>query len=485
MISIFQLPTIGGLAKLITETRLEDRVARVPPLFTRKQGDKIPLSIAQEKLWSLSRFRPDLPLFNIATAIRFRGNLNIDALIQSINQMIGRHESLRTTFAIEDGKAFQRVHPPFQFDVSVFDLANLCGEEQIETSTELATHEANRPFDIAREPMIRGRLLRYGKEDHVLLWTMNHMMFDWWSMAVLLQEASLLYEALCADGHPQLPYMTFQFADYAVWQRKCLQDHIWDSHLAYWKKKLGHNITPLLQYGTERNTSSGPSFITSTRSMKLPEILCRDIRSFNIRERSTLFITLLTAFKALLHNYTAQEDIRVGTLVANRNLKGTQNLIGLLVNTLILRTNLSLNTTFRELLKRVRETATEAYMFQHLPFELIVETLERENAVDRASLIQVMFLLQNEQIETVRISNLDISWFEPNNKLRSYMHNPTTFDLICSITERKNEVSVALEYKINLFGSAVIDIILNDYLILLEKVIANPEAPLSALNIHQ
>ncbi|MBV9772574.1 MAG: amino acid adenylation domain-containing protein, partial [Gemmatimonadetes bacterium] len=387
--ALFEAPTVSSLAGRIEALRSADTAA-APPLERGERTGPLPLSFAQQRLWVVDRLDPGSPAYNLPSALRLRGALDAGALRASLGALVARHETLRTTFAEHDGIPVQVIHPPALLALSLLDLHD--APDPAAEAERLAAEEALRPFDLAQGPLLRATLLRLGEEDHVLLVTMHHIVSDGWSMEVLVREVSTSYAAFRCGEEPHLPELPIQYADFALWQRASLQGEVLDAQLGYWKAKLA-GAPPLLELPTDHPREPGQSPRAVHHPFRLSAELSTHLRSLSRREGATLFMTLLSAWQALLSQYSGQEDVVVGSPIAGRTRQETEGLIGFFVNLLPLRGDLSGDPTWAELLGRVRETALEAYEHQALPFERLVEELGVERSLTHAPLFQNAFAL--------------------------------------------------------------------------------------------
>ncbi|PYS76002.1 MAG: hypothetical protein DMF66_17110, partial [Acidobacteria bacterium] len=316
---------------------IEEKRALLAGLLKKVSGSRtLPLSFAQQRLWFLNRLEPDSIAYNISTGVRLRGPLNLPALEQSFNQIIRRHETLRTTFALADGRPAQVVAPELKITLAVEELRHLEEGGRDAEALRLATAEARRPFDLTRGPLLRARLLRLGEEEYIAVLVMHHIVSDEWSRGVFIRELATLYEACSAARPATLPELPIQYGDYAVWQKERLQGESMERQLSYWKKQLAD--LPPLELPTDRARPPRQSFRGAARVFELPEGLNEKLRALGQRQNVTLFMTLLGAWQALLYRYTGQREIVVGTPIANRQRVELENLIGFFVNTLVLRT---------------------------------------------------------------------------------------------------------------------------------------------------
>ena len=337
----------------------------------------------------------------------------------------------------------------------------------------LAAEEFRRPFDLAHGPLLRVNLLRLGDKEHILLLTLHHIISDGWSMGILVQEMATLYEAFSHGTVPSLPELPIQYADFAEWQREWLQGEVLESQISYWKEQLGGNL-PIVELPTDHPRPAVQTYRGKRKSRVLRKTLHEALKALSQREGVTLFMTLLAAFQTLLHRYTGQDDIIVGSATANRNRLEIEGLIGFFVNTLVLRTDLSGNPTFRELLKRVREVALGAYAHQDLPFDKLVEELQVPRDLSYNPLFQVMFVLQNAPMEPLQLSGLTLSPLEAET-------DTAKFDLTLELTEGPEGLTSSIEYNTDLFDSDTIERMVGHFQTLLQGIVANPDARLSEL----
>ncbi len=444
------------------------------PLGIAKPGDRgsAPLSFAQERLWFLDRWNPGEAVYNIPIVLRMAGELNVAALQQSLEEILRRHEALRTTFAEENGRALQRLTPETRLELEFISLENLPEKGRRAEAQRRIVEESRRPFDLSRGPLFRGTLLRLGAREHVLVLAMHHIVTDGWSLGVLYREFAALYEAfLRGDGSP-LPPLPIQYADYALWQRQWLQGEVLEKQLTYWKGQL--EGLPVLELPTDRPRPPMQSYRGKRRSFTLPAPLVQSLRELSRREGVTLFMTLLAAFQTLLCRYSGQEDIAVGSPIANRNREELEGLIGFFVNTLVMRTKLDGNPTFRELLGRVKEVALGAYAHQEVPFEKLVEELKPERDTSRNPLFQVMLVLQNAMDQDLKLSGLDVH--------RSYGDIGTAmFDLMLEVEESPEGLATIYEYNTDLYDDATIERMSGHFQVMLEGIVAAPGTRISDL----
>jgi hypothetical protein len=441
----------------------------------RAGATETPLSFAQQRLWFLDQLIPDSSLYNVPLAARLQGHLNLSALEQSLNEIVRRHEVLRTTFRAVAGEPVQAITPTLHLSLPVIDLEKLPAAQRDAAVRRLADAEAQRTFDLANDDVMRAQVLRLGTEDHIALLTIHHISSDGWSMGVLVKELAALYHAYSHGLPPPLDELPIQYADYAAWQRDWIRGAVFETQLAYWKQQFT-TPPPLLNLPFDRPRSLVSSHRGAMQVLKLSAALSKSLSGLSQQQGVTLFMTLLAAFQALLARYTRQEDIAIGSPVAGRNRAELEGLIGFFVNTLVMRTDLGGNPSFIELLQRVREVALAAYAHQDLPFERLVEELQPEREASTNPLFQVMVVLQNAPAETLDVSGL---------KLTMLANEWVTakFDLTLFLEETGDGLSVALEYSTELFDADTIARMLGHYQTLLESIVANPERRLYDLEL--
>ena len=471
--SLFETPTVRDLAGYV-EAALRDRTGeQSPPIVHVSRETNLPLSFAQQRLWFLHELEPTSSFYNIPVAVRLRGRLQIDAMQRTLNEIVRRHESLRTSFPTLDAQPVQSIAPALALDLPLIDLSTLREDEREREAQRCATEEARAPFNLATGPLVRANLVRLGAEDHVLLVTMHHIVSDGWSMGVLIREVGALYRAFIDNEPSPLPELPVQYADFAVWQRRWLAGEVFETHLRYWRRQLGGEL-PVLKLPTDKPRPDVQSFRGSSESLQLPMPLVEELNLLSKREGVTFFMLLLATFKALLSRYTEQPDIVIGSPIANRNRVELEGLIGFFVNTLTLRTDLSDNPTFRELVRRVRTVALEAYAHQDMPFEQLVEQMQPERTMSRNPLFQVMFQMENTPKDDLPLPGLVLSPVEVERVT-------TQFDLSFDVMENDEGLMVVAEYSTDLFNKTTISSMLRRWQILLEGVVTNPDTRLDEL----
>ena len=428
----------------------------------------LPLSFAQQRLWFLAQMQPNSSVYNIPVAYCLMGVLKIATLEQSLNEILHRHESLRTRFITVDGQPSQAITPSIiTLTLPIIDLYEHPETEKKRITQQIVVEEAQQPFDLTEDLLFRVKLLRLAKEEYVLLLNMHHIVSDGWSLDVFFSELTTLYTAYSNSEFSPLPELPIQYADFAHWQREWLQGEVLESQLNYWKQQLG-GILPILELPINYPRPPVQTYQGGYQYLELTKDLIEALKALSQEEGVTLFMTLLATFQTLLSRYSGQEDIIVGTPIAGRNQVKTDRLIGLFVNTLVMRTDLSGKPSFRQLLAQVREVALGAYAHQNLPFEKLVEKLQPERNLSRSPLFQVMFAFQNTPGQPWELPGLTITPLE--------VHSGTSkFDLTLDLKETSEGIKGGIEYNTDLFDSATITRMVGHFQTLLKGIVANPD----------
>lgn len=471
-----RLAALSPEQRALFELQLQKKGLSVPQtsiIPKRKPTETVPLSFAQQRLWFLDQFEPDSAFYNLAAAFRLDGHLNHVVLEQALNEIVHRHEIWRTTFSTREGKPVQTIHSACSIALPVIDLQNLPAAEQAQQVEQLATAAAQKPFNLAEKPLVRVTLLQLAETQHILLFTMHHIVSDGWSKGVLIREIAALYAAFSQGRPSPLSELPIQYADFALWQQQWLQGTVLESQLTYWKQQL-QNAPPLLALPTDRPRPHAQTFRGATQSRLLPNALTHALKDLSLQKNVTLFMTLLAAFQTLLYRYTGQTDILVGSPIANRNRAELEGLIGFFVNTLVLRTDLSGNPPFGELLNRVRDTTLGAYAHEDLPFEKLVDELQPERNLSYMPLFQVMFQLQNLPPAAPELSGLTLTSLDIDK-------GTTQCDLSFDMVEVDGTLQASVEYCTDLFDATTIVRMLGHFQTLLEGIVANPDQSLANL----
>ncbi|MCP4663291.1 MAG: amino acid adenylation domain-containing protein [bacterium] len=452
---------------------LPDESAQTFPIVPVPRDGELPPSFSQLREWFLDQLEPGNPAYHIPAALRLRGSLEPAQLVASVNEIVRRHESLRTRFPAADGQPVQVIVPRIEVTMPLVDLGALAPERRETAAEGLAIVEALRSFDLVRGPLVRISLLRLGPRDHVVCLTMHHIVSDGWSMGILIREMLELYAAF-REGRPSpLPELAVQYADFAVAQHNFLQGETLERMVSYWQERLG-DPPPVLELHADRPRSGWVAAGSATWPLLLDAAFTRRIKSLSQRHGTSLFMTMLGAFKALLRRYTGQEDLCVGTFIAGRNRPEIEPLIGFFINTLALRTDLRGDPSVEELLRRVQKVTVGAYDHQDLPFERLLDALRIERSLSHTPLFQVMLVLQNLPRATVELEGLSFSPFG-SAKAQS------NFELSLWLSEAGDGLDGYLEYNPQLFDTTTIRRLSRHFLTLLEEVLAAPEQTISTL----
>ena len=447
--------------------------AEVQSIPRRNSAEPAPLSFAQQRLWFLDQLEPGSVTYNIPGATRLRGHFDFSVLAATLNEVVRRHEVLRTTFETVAGRPVQVVAPAHAIALPVIDLSALPEPEK--EARRVVQADALQPFDLARGPMLRAAVLKLAEEDHVVLLTMHHIVSDGWSVGVLMREIATLFVAF-SNGQPSpLPELPIQYADYAAWQREWLTADVVETQLTYWRRQLGGTL-PVLELPADRPRPAALTHRGASQGHLLSPELSEQLKAMSRKEGVTLFMLLLAAFKTLLFRYSGQEDIIVGSPIAGRSSVETEKLIGFFVNALVLRSDLSSNLTFRALLQHVREVVLQAHQHQHIPFEKLVDELHIERSLSHTPLFQVAFTVQNAEPEGVQPSGLTLSGFSSGSQ-------SAKFDLTLDAVSSAQNIALSLEYSTDLFDVTTIRRMLSHFENLLQSIVAQPDSALCDLPI--
>jgi amino acid adenylation domain-containing protein len=486
--AIFEAPTVAMLAARVIGQASARSAAKPAELEQHRQrsgeagttriarrggSGPTPLSFAQQRLWFLEQLYPGIPLHNISHLMRLSGALDVVALQRTLDAIAARHEALRTTIAAMHGTPMQVVTAASRVPMDFTDLRGVPESEREAEARRLVEAETRRPFDLARGPVFRSMLLRLGSEEHLLLLAMHHIVSDGWSMGLLSRELTVLYEAFTTGAPAGLPELPIQYADYALWQRERLRGERLERELAYWRKQL-QGAPAVIDLPTDRPRPPVRSSRGARESILLPPELAQQLRALSRREGVTLFATVLAAFQALLGRYTGQDDIVVGSPIAGRTRAELEGLIGCFVNTLALRTDLSGDPTFRELLQRVRGVTLGAYANPDIPFEQLVEELHPQRDMSRTPIFQVALAMQNTPRHRLELRGLTLR-SEPTDS------GTAKFDLTLFVTELEDGLRAEMEYSTDLFNAGTIVRLLGHFRVLLDGVVADPDRRLAEL----
>ncbi|HSU13784.1 non-ribosomal peptide synthetase, partial [Longimicrobium sp.] len=465
--AVFEAPTLAELAGRVEALMAEAAAdAAAPPLVpVPRDGSPLPLSFAQQRLWFIEQLEPGSTAYHMPSALRLRGPLDARVLERALGEVVCRHEALRTTFGESEGVPFQVVHPTGTARLEVTDLSSLAAEEREAEALRLAGEEAQRLFDLRRGPLLRTRLLRLAEDDHVLVLAMHHVVSDGWSMGVLDRELGALYEAFARGEASPLPELPVQYADFAVWQRAWLSGEVLERQIAWWRERLA-GAPPLLELPTDHPRAATLDSRAGRVYRALPPETAEGVRALARREGATLYMVLLAALDLLLARWSGQDDVVVGTPIANRTRRETEGLIGFFVNTLALRADLSGNPSFQALLGRVREGTLGAYQHQEVPFERLVEELQVERSLSHTPLFQVMFSLIDGGGVARPFSGLEVELYPVGG-------GAAKFDLDVMVVEQEGGLEVAFTWREELWDASTLERLAGAYALLLEAAAAD------------
>ena len=469
--TFFETPTVAGFAERIEKTVRQEPGQAATQIVPVARDQDMPLSFAQQRLWFLDQLEPGSAVYNIPNGMRLAGVLDVSALEKSLQEIVNRHEALRTTVSTVDGKPVQVIAAALKLTLAVVDLSETAAAEREAQARRFAEEEGRRPFDLSRGPLFRACLLRLAHDDQILLLTLHHIVADGWSMEVLYRELSALYGAFSTGKRSPLTPLPIQYGDFAIWQKQWLQGEMLASQLDYWRQQLAE--VPLLQFPTDRPRPALQSYRGERLSIAMSEQLTDRLKALSRKQNVTMYMTLLAAFQTLIHRYTGEDDIVVGSPIANRNRYEIETLIGFFINTLVMRCDLSGDPTFAQLLPRVREVALGAYAHQDLPFEKLVEELQPERDLSRTAFFQVFFNMLQFDTGVLHLAGLEITLF-PTGGAES------KFDLTMYVIEEGPTIRLTVDYNADLFDSSTIGAILSYFNTLLHGIAENPNRPISS-----
>jgi amino acid adenylation domain-containing protein len=450
-----------------------DGAAENPAGSLDSDASVFPVSFGQQRLWFLDRLEPDSAIYIIPCPVRLKGPLEITALKNALQAMVDRHESFRTIFRIVDSQPAQVILASASLDIPVTDLACFSEEERELKAARLIETDAQQPFDLSRDLLLRANLLRLAPAEHILLVTMHHIICDGWSMGIFFRDLAAFYQAFCRGEEPALPELPIQYADFAVWQREWLRGENLQKQIDYWKQQLA-GAPPLLEFPADRQRPAIPSYRGSSLSFSIDKTVAESLQALGRKEGCTLFMLLFAAFQTLAARSTGQTDIVTGTPIANRNPPETENIIGCFINTIMLRTDCSGDPTFRELLHRVRSTALDGYANQDLPFEKLVEELRPPRLQSYSPLCQNLFTLQNTPLPQETLGDLQWKFLDVDNETAK-------FDISLTLTEKSSGIEGSLVFATDLYDSTTMERLIAHYKVLLEGIAEDPGRRISSL----
>ncbi len=466
--TLFETPTISGFAARMEQLLgFDGGSGSLPELVVGARPERLPLSYAQERLWFIDRLQPHSAAYNLPLAVRLRGALNFEALRRSLQRVIDRHESLRTTFVMEDGESYQVVADQLLLELPVVDVSGLDAAERERHVAQLLAAQASEGFDLSRGPLLRAQIIKLAEEEHIAVLTMHHIISDGWSLGVLIRELTVFYNA-AVDKHSssELSTLPLQYADYALWQKEWLTGGALAAQLNYWREQLAG--APVLELPNDKPRPVMQSMRGGHEAFRVSAELTEQLRALALREGATLFMVLLAVFEALLARYSGQRDLVVGTPIANRNRYETEELIGFFVNMLALRVKLHGQVSFRELVRQVRKVTLGAYAHQDVPFEKLVEELQPERDTSRQPIVQAMFVMQNAPQEALRLKGLEVSGAGVGAAVSKY-------DLSLAVEETRDGLVCVLEYCTDLFEAETIRRMSEHWQRLCEEVVRDSE----------
>ena len=474
---IFEGPTIEDLARYVEqELRKADRVdAPQITKLPRAEGMSLPLSFAQQRLWFIDQLLPGNTAYNIPIALRIEGSLDESALKSSLDQIVSRHDVLRTVFSSHDAQVAQLVMPPTGIELAVVDLTQLSLLKADQEVAFIVGLESRLGFDLMRGPVIRARLVKLSSLDSVLAVTIHHIASDGWSMGVFVQELSKLYAAASTGLQAALPDLEIQYADYALWQRQWLEGDVLDKQLQYWKQEL-HAVPTVLELPTDRARPPVQRFEGGSEAFRLEPELSEGVKRLTRQEGATLFMSLLAAFEVLLFRYSGQQQICIGTPIANRTRPEVEKLIGFFVNTLVMKADLTARPSFRDLLRRVKHSALGAYTHQDLPFERLVEELEPDRTMSHTPIFQVMFVMQNGVRGELGLEGVKVAGY-------GQKAGQTKFDLTMTVAEVGGQIRGGVEYSLELFEQQTITRMIGHFKQILQSAIAEPDCAIQEIEM--
>jgi hypothetical protein len=435
-----------------------------------------PLSFAQQRLWFVEQTHPGNSNYNILLAIRLQGKLNLTYLEKSLQEIISRHEILRTSFITIQGEPQQVIYPHLLLKLTTFDIQELPKAVQEQEIKNLVFQEAQQPFDLTQLPLFRVKILQLDSQEFVLVLTMHHIITDAWSIEILVKELIMLYQGFLYQQPVNLPELPIQYADFAVWQRNYLTGKVLENHLNYWQQQLRNNL-PDLKLPTDYLRPEIPTYQGAKKTLLITQDFSEKIKNVSLLLGSTIFMTLLAAFEILLHYYSHQEEIVVGIDVANRNRAETERLIGFFVNQLVLRVSIAESLTFQEFLQRVKSATLDAYSHQDLPFDLLVTNLNPKRSLNSSPFFQVKVVLESIHPTSFDFPELTINPL-PNPTIQ------TQLDLILRIKETSQGIVANFEYSTDLFAEYTITKMMNNWQEILDKVVTQTDLKLNELLNH-
>lgn len=473
---LFESANLKQFAERVEEQIRSSHSIEAIPLRRLPETDDMPLSFAQQRLWFVDQVDPGNPSYNIFTAVRLKGGLDVGALQESLNQIVLRHEALRTTFGARDGQAIQRIAQTLTIDLSVVEVSGSSASERETNVRQSISRESAQPFRLDEGPLIRASLYRLADDDHVVALTLHHIVGDEWSLGIMVNELATAYQALAAKESPTLPELPIQYSDFARWQRDWLKAGNLDKQLAYWRKQLGGDL-PVIKLPTDRPHPTDPTFAGAIDSFQVDQSVSQKLNALCRQEGVTMFMACLAMLQAQLRSMTGLDDVIVGTDVANRNRLETEGLIGFFVNHLVLRSNLEGNPPFRELLQRVRKVTLDAYLNQDVPFDRLVAAIQPDRKAHHTPLFQVLFVFGNPSSPKLEVPGLTFSPMGADDVRAKY-------DLTLFIHQGEDRVSGAWRYRNEIFDASTVKRIADGFLEMMRQVVEDPAIRLDRIELN-
>jgi hypothetical protein len=473
--TLFESPTIRTWSKHIEEAFRNRSGVLSPPIEPVARDKDMPVSFVQHRLWFLWQLDPDGSAYNIQQAVRIEGLLDLSLLRRALNEIVKRHEMLRTCFSSRDGQPRQQINGAHEVATPLIDLTSLCEQARDSEAMRAVNQIALVPFNLATGPLFRVCMIRLDYQHHIIVLSLHHIVSDGWSVGILAREIAELYSAFSEGRQPRLAENPIQYADYAAWQRDWMQGEVLEKHLQYWSGRLSGSM-PNLQLPADQARAAVQTYRGAVKNFLLPAELSRHLSALSRQNGASLFMVLLAAFKVLLHRYSGEEDIVVGSNITTRNRTELEGVIGCFVNNLVLRTDLSGNPSFREIIRRVREVCLGAYAYQDTPFERIVEEIQPERSTSHHPLFQVAFVVQNNPHSSLKLPGLTLTPVK-------VAYEEATFDLVFVMSETDDGLLASVRYNADLFNLATIDRMWGHFETLLADIVSDPDKSISSFSL--
>jgi amino acid adenylation domain-containing protein len=480
--ALFEAPTVAQFALKIERIMQGRRFRELPPLVPVSRNGYLPASPAQEQFWIVDELLPGTELLNMPYAYRIVGSLDATVLHKSLQEVVNRHEALRTVFSEVNGRLAQVVFKTPRIKLRVADLSHLAASKREKQAIRLSRRDASAHFDLEKGPLLRTKLIRLTENEHILLVTMHHMIADQWSMGVFRNDLAALYDAFSCGRPSPFADLRIQFADFVSWQQQVLRRGLLRNQIAYWQRRLAGTLS-MLEFQKDRRKERSVGFRTSRRGLEFDPTFFADISALARRESSTPFMIMLTALNILLHRFTGQRDIRIGTLAANRSLEETEKVIGYFVNTVIVCTRVPPHWTFRRLLRRVQKNALEAFAHQDIPIEELESALEKKRKTGRRPLFQVLFNYRNLAFQSRHVSGLTFAPWVGQNRMAHPGITISMLDLMIELRETSTRLTGAVVYKTDIFSEQLIGQMIDNFHVILARANLQLDCRVSNISI--